>query len=515
MLPEFIPIVRKIFTRHDPEPIVERFYGHRATFANSVAYLYHLRTYVAFLVWAIIFWFAFDYPPIEKFWSRGNLDLEKEMEYLVIFTDRLRRILMATALALLIEKIAIHRLAFAFHQKAFNKRIRNTNDAYIAVQYLHEIALVGKKKIKPESTFVQIAEETKASCKGFVNGIKGIFGAFMGMDVLPEDGLKLSSPMDVLNVSNAIYNFFEKSPGYHIELNDFLPWFSSKEEAKKAFDIFDVNGNDDISREEVLGCVSQLYRDCVTLDHSIRQSAQALDRLDLICLIIVYIILFFVGLDIWDNKSKDELLALCISLFAGLVFAIGDTIKSLVESCVFVFLTHPYDVGDLVEVDGNKYTVQRIGLTVTVFRRGDGRKIYAPNASLFQAFIHNVTRSGDECDSLQIKLSLNTPKSKLLDLDKKMRNFLLIHKRDYLPRFNLAITEIVDHQSMTVEMEICYRGNTQDFGKRNRRRNDFIFAFRDALQELEIEFAISDMDVNIHSTPTLSKDLASLWRQEA
>jgi small-conductance mechanosensitive channel len=63
-------------------------------------------------------------------------------------------------------------------------------------------------------------------------------------------------------------------------------------------------------------------------------------------------------------------LALSISLWAGLLFAIGGIIKNLVESVIFLFATHPYDVGDRVVIDNqDPVYVKEFGLITTTFTR--------------------------------------------------------------------------------------------------------------------------------------------------
>jgi small-conductance mechanosensitive channel len=64
----------------------------------------------------------------------------------------------------------------------------------------------------------------------------------------------------------------------------------------------------------------------------------------LITQIIVYVIIVFVAFGVF-RVNTTAFLALSISLWAGLLFAVGGIIKNLVESVIFLFATHPYDVG--------------------------------------------------------------------------------------------------------------------------------------------------------------------------
>jgi small-conductance mechanosensitive channel len=105
----------------------------------------------------------------------------------------------------------------------------------------------------------------------------------------------------------------------------------------------------------------------------------------------VYVIILFVGLGIF-NIDTTAFLTISISLWAGTLFAIGGVVKNLIESIVFLFFTHPYDVGDRLIIDGETLNVKEFGLMSTTFTRWDGSEIYSPNIVLAASNIHNVKR---------------------------------------------------------------------------------------------------------------------------
>lgn len=51
----------------------------------------------------------------------------------------------------------------------------------------------------------------------------------------------------------------------------------------------------------------------------------------------------------------------------ALTFVFGDSVKSVFESALFLFLEHPYDVGDMLTMSGNVFAkVKKIDLMYTV-----------------------------------------------------------------------------------------------------------------------------------------------------
>ena len=45
------------------------------------------------------------------------------------------------------------------------------------------------------------------------------------------------------------------------------------------------------------------------------------------------------------------------SIFLGFSFIFGNSIKSTFEATVFIFLVRPFDVGDILVLDGDRVTV--------------------------------------------------------------------------------------------------------------------------------------------------------------
>lgn len=77
----------------------------------------------------------------------------------------------------------------------------------------------------------------------------------------------------------------------------------------------------------------------------------AVKQLDKLVTGILTVITFIVWLVLLDIAST-KLLLVFSSQFVGLAFMIGSTCKNIFESFMFVFVMHPYDVGDRCVVDG-------------------------------------------------------------------------------------------------------------------------------------------------------------------
>lgn len=63
-------------------------------------------------------------------------------------------------------------------------------------------------------------------------------------------------------------------------------------------------------------------------------------------------------------------------------FAFAVTAQEFLGSCIFIFVKHPYDVGDRVDLNGNHLVVETISLLYTVFHNIDTMKVVQVSHSL-------------------------------------------------------------------------------------------------------------------------------------
>lgn len=67
------------------------------------------------------------------------------------------------------------------------------------------------------------------------------------------------------------------------------------------------------------------------------------------------------------------------TLLLGLSWLIGASLAEVLTSIIFLFIKHPYDVGDRVDLDEDSYTVKEIRLLSTIFLDSNGALVQAPN----------------------------------------------------------------------------------------------------------------------------------------
>lgn len=175
----------------------------------------------------------------------------------------------------------------------------------------------------------------------------------------------------------------------------------------KAFAIFDRDGNGDATLDEIEMSCLDIHRERISLSRSMRDIDSAVSRLDNILISIWWIVAVLIMLGLL-NASFQTMITGCVAAFIsrsrspladacelcsagtfilGLSWLIGTTAQEILASIIFLFIKHPYDVGDRVCIDTVDYTVLEMHLLSTVFKRIDGTVTQAPHSQLNLKFI--------------------------------------------------------------------------------------------------------------------------------
>ncbi|KAM0042368.1 putative mechanosensitive ion channel MscS, LSM domain superfamily [Helianthus debilis subsp. tardiflorus] len=91
----------------------------------------------------------------------------------------------------------------------------------------------------------------------------------------------------------------------------------------------------------------------------------------------------------------------------------GNACKTTFEAIIFLFIVHPFDVGDRCEINGVQMIVEEMHILTTIFLRYDNQKIAYPNNVLATMPIANYHRSPDMGDAIDFCIHVSTPTEKV------------------------------------------------------------------------------------------------------
>lgn len=267
-----------------------------------------------------------------------------------------------------------------------------------------------------------------------------------------------------------------------IPFSAFSGYFADPRLAKQAFSLFDLNSDGWASRYDFKEAVVKMYEDKQALHANIENGWQALDKLDSLISILLWVvsaILFlsvFLDLSVW--------IAAFASAWAGAVFAFQSSIKSLIESIIFLFVTHPFDVGDRISFQGDSYFVKAMTIMSSTLTHTDGREVYLSNPVLSQYFIYNIRRSGSQIETIRVAVDVTTTAemfSKLTaELNKEIKE---TYYREFVPNLEAFIEKVkFEQRTATMVMWLTHRSNFQAGAARWRRTTLFMTLLKEKMK---------------------------------
>ncbi|CAK9172149.1 unnamed protein product [Ilex paraguariensis] len=245
------------------------------------------------------------------------------------------------------------------------------------------------------------------------------------LDESDYDGGGEQTDKEITNEEEAI------AAAYHIFRNVAQPFskyidemdlrrFMIKEEVDLVFPMIDVAETGRIDRKALTDWVVKVYNSRKALSHALNDTKTAVKQLNKLVTGILIVIIIIVWLLLMEIATTKVLVFLSSQLVVA-AFMFGNTCKIVFEAIIFVFVMHPFDVGDRCVVDGVQMIVEEMNILTTVFLRYDNEKIYYPNSVLATKPISNFYRSPDMGDSLEFSIDFRTPMEKVGSLKDKIK----------------------------------------------------------------------------------------------
>ncbi|KAH7321062.1 Mechanosensitive ion channel-domain-containing protein [Stachybotrys elegans] len=261
-----------------------------------------------------------------------------------------------------------------------------------------------------------------------------------------------------------------------------------KKEAEEAFFAIDNDGNGDISLQEMIRKVVDIGTERKAIAEGMKDIGQALQALDRVLLFVVVLITVFIFLAFFESTFLNNLAAAGTALLS-LSFVFAATTQEFLGSCIFLFVKHPYDVGDRVNITDVKMTVERISLLYSVFTRLDTAQIVQiPNIVLNNLWVDNISRSKAMTEGLSIDVSYDTTFEDIELLRLEIEAFVRHpdNARDFKPDFSISVGGVGNLDKMTLMFGIKHKSNWHNDSVRATRRSKFMCALAMALKKVPI-----------------------------
>uniref|UniRef100_A0A0D3B0R4 Mechanosensitive ion channel MscS domain-containing protein n=1 Tax=Brassica oleracea var. oleracea TaxID=109376 RepID=A0A0D3B0R4_BRAOL len=229
-----------------------------------------------------------------------------------------------------------------------------------------------------------------------------------------------------------------------------------KEEVDLVYPLFDgAAETGKITRKAFTEWVVKVYTSRKALAHSLNDTKTAVKELNKLVTAILMVVTLVIWLLLLEVATTKVLLFFSTQMVA-LAFIIRNTCKNLFESIIFVFVMHPYDVGDRFVVDGVPMLVEEMNLLSTVFLKLDNEKVYYPNALLGAQNPHH-----------------------------------------WSPIHTVVVKEIENMNKMKMALYSNHTITFQEYSERNIRRSEQALAIKKILDDLHIDYSLLPQHVHL------------------
>lgn len=163
------------------------------------------------------------------------------------------------------------------------------------------------------------------------------------------------------------------------------------------------------------------------------------------------------------NSSFSTTLATAGTALLSLSFVFAVTAQEVLGSCIFIFVKHPFDVGDRVDISGEQLIVERMSLLFTIFRKvDDHRNTQVPNIALNGLWIDNISRSGAMREKLAMYISFDTKIEDIELLRNEIQAFVLEKEncRDFHPEIEVEVVGIGSMDKLELRVEVRHKVRT-------------------------------------------------------
>lgn len=186
------------------------------------------------------------------------------------------------------------------------------------------------------------------------------------------------------------------------DLEDYL----AKEDLDLGFAMLDVNGDGIVNLKECVQAVDTIYVERKNLAKTLQDGRNITKTLESLIGGVIHVIFIFLYLLIFQANVSDIWVGFS-GVLLGFSFVFSRTVADVFDNVIFLFGTHPYAIGDLLNVDNEQMTVEEITLNFTCMKTSTNRALWMPNQHLIRNPFTNLTASGNFFESITVYVDMD------------------------------------------------------------------------------------------------------------
>ncbi|CAO2841982.1 unnamed protein product [Amaranthus hypochondriacus] len=293
-----------------------------------------------------------------------------------------------------------------------------------------------------------------------------------------------------------IFHNIAKPGCKYIEEEDLLR-FMKIDEVNEVFPLFEgAIETGRITKSAMQKWVVDAYQERKILALSLNDTKTAIEELNKVVSSIVLIEIVIVW-NLMMGFLTTRILVFISSQLLLAVFMFGNSAKIVVEAIIFVFVMHPFDVGDRCVIDGVQMVVEEMNILTTIFLRYDNEKITYPNSVLATKPISNLNRSPEMSDSVEFSIDFSTTVDTIAALKTKIKLYVESKPEIWRPSHSVQLIDIVNVNNIKMALYVTHTINFQNIGEKATRKSDLVLELKKIFEDLGIKYDLLPQEVHI------------------
>ena len=282
------------------------------------------------------------------------------------------------------------------------------------------------------------------------------------------------------------WNVLEDKSRQYILRSD-LQHFLPEKEVDGAFELLDADGDGKPQWNECRDAVIRVFHRRQQLTASLRDTGNIIGTLHTILIFIIQVASIFLYLLVWHVDIVRVWVTLS-SVILAFTFVFGASIRRSYENVMFLFVVHPFDVGDRLLIDGESYVVYKMKLSTTIFEQGSGTKVWYPNDRLAMMPIFNQTRADCARESFEFAMDLTTPTETFEAVHQAAEQYCQEHAKDFVGKCSCVTTATLDPLKLRLAISVTYAFNGTETRRLSEVRHGLILVVTKSLVDRNVAY---------------------------
>ncbi|KAK9697292.1 hypothetical protein RND81_08G027900 [Saponaria officinalis] len=321
-----------------------------------------------------------------------------------------------------------------------------------------------------------------------------------------EHSKEITSEWEAKTAADKIFMNVARPGHKYIDEDDLLR-FMRLDEVHEVFHSFEgAVETGKINKSALRKWVVNAYLERKSLAHSLNDTRTAVKQLNSIASGMIWVVVVIVW-NLMMGFLTTKILVFITSQLLLVAFMFGDTVKSVFEAIIFVFIMHPFDVGDRCVVDDVQMVVEEMNILTTVFLKHDNEKIFYPNSVLLTKPISNFYRSPEMSDEVEFAVDFSTTVETIAALKARIKGYIESKPQYWRASHSVHVKDFLNMNTMTMSLHVNHTINFQNCIERSGRRSELVLELKKVFEDLGIRYHLLPQEIHVtyvSPTPTSS-----------